>query len=160
MCIHTADSFYCTTETSTTLWSNHIPIKKIKIRILVQMKISHIQPQAHPPVSSIRGDVLKLILCQNPRAFQVAQTVKNPLQYRRAGFDPWVRKIPWRREWQPTPVFLPAESHGQRSPVGYSLWDHKESDMTERLTHYPLHSTTRDGCSSPTIPTLQCSRQQ
>ena len=95
------------------------------------MKISHIQPQAHPPVSSIRSDVLKLILCQNPRAFQVAQTVKNPLQYRRAGFDPWVRKIPWRREWQPTPVFLPAESHGQRSLAGYRRRAHTESDTTE-----------------------------
>ena len=42
-------------------------------------------------------------------------------QCRRHRFDPWVRKIPWRRAWQPTPVFLPGESHGQRSPVGYSL---------------------------------------
>ena len=46
-------------------------------------------------------------------------------------FDPWVRKIPWRREWLPTLVFLPGEFHGQRSPVGYSPWGHKESDMTE-----------------------------
>ena len=38
------------------------------------------------------------------------------------GFSPWVRKIPWRREWQPTPVFLPGESHGQRSLAGYNLW--------------------------------------
>ena len=37
---------------------------------------------------------------------------------------------PWRREWQPTPVFLPREFHGQRSLVGYSPWGHKESDMT------------------------------
>ena len=51
------------------------------------------------------------------------------------GFDPWVGKIPWRREWQPTPVFLPGESHGQRSLVGYSPWGRKESDMNERLTH-------------------------
>jgi len=46
-------------------------------------------------------------------------------QYRRLkrqGFDPWVQKIPWRREWQPTPVFLPGESHGQRILVGYSPW--------------------------------------
>ena len=41
-------------------------------------------------------------------------------QCRRPGFDPWVSKIPWRREWQPTPVFLPGESHGQKSLVGYS----------------------------------------
>ena len=44
-----------------------------------------------------------------------------------------VRKIPWRRKWQPTPVFLPGESHGWRSLVGYSPWVRKESDMTERL---------------------------
>ena len=48
------------------------------------------------------------------------------LQCRRPGFDPWVGKIPWRREWQPTPVFLPEESHGQRSLAGYSPWDHKQ----------------------------------
>ena len=39
-------------------------------------------------------------------------------QYRRPRFNPWIKKIPWRREWQPTPVFLPGESHGQRSLVG------------------------------------------
>ena len=41
-------------------------------------------------------------------------------QCKRQGFDPWVRKIPWRRKWQPTPVFLPGQSHGQRSLEGYS----------------------------------------
>ena len=46
-------------------------------------------------------------------------------------FDPWVGKIPWRKGWPPTPVFLPGESHGQRSLVGYSPQCHKESDMTE-----------------------------
>ena len=49
-------------------------------------------------------------------------------------FDPWVGKIPWRNKWQPTPVILPGEFHGQRSMVGYSLWGGKESDTTERLT--------------------------
>ena len=43
-------------------------------------------------------------------------------------FDPWVGKIPWRRAWQPTPVFLPGESHGQRRLVDYGPWGHKESD--------------------------------
>ena len=43
-------------------------------------------------------------------------------QCRRLGFDPWVGKFPWRRKWQPTPVFLPGESHGQRSLVGYGPW--------------------------------------
>ena len=51
----------------------------------------------------------------------------------RPGFNPWVRKIPWRRKWQPTPVFLPGESRGRRSLVGYGPWGHKETDMTEWL---------------------------
>ena len=49
----------------------------------------------------------------------------------RFGFSPWVGKIRWKRAWLPTPVFLPGESQGQRSLVGYSLWDRKESDMNE-----------------------------
>ena len=52
-------------------------------------------------------------------------------RHKRYGFDPWVGKIPWRRKWQPTAVFLPGESHGQRSLVGYNPWGCKESDMTE-----------------------------
>ena len=48
-------------------------------------------------------------------------------------FDSWVRKIPWRRDWQPTPVFLLGESHGQRSLAGYSPGGWKESDTTEPL---------------------------
>ena len=59
---------------------------------------------------------------------------RNCLQCRRPGFDPWVGKIPCRREWQPTPVFLPGEYHGQRSLVGYSPRGYKESDKTEGLT--------------------------
>ena len=55
---------------------------------------------------------------------------------RRPRFDPWVRKIPWRREWQPTPVFLPGEFHEQRSLAGYSPWGHKELDTSELLTYY------------------------
>ena len=50
---------------------------------------------------------------------------------KRHGFSLWVRKIPWRRKWQPTPVFLPGKSHGQRSLASYSPWGHKEMDMTE-----------------------------
>ena len=53
----------------------------------------------------------------------------------RLGFDPWVWKSPWRRAWQPTLVFLPGESHGQRSLGGYSPWGCKEQDMTEVTWH-------------------------
>ena len=66
----------------------------------------------------------------------MAVVVKNPAfqcrRHKRPWFDPWVGKISWRREWQPTPVFLPGESHGQRSLVGYSPWGSKEPDTIER----------------------------
>ena len=54
---------------------------------------------------------------------------------KRCGFDPWVGKIPWSRAWQCTPIFLPGESYGQRSLVGYSPWGHKESDKAEVTQH-------------------------
>ena len=55
---------------------------------------------------------------------------------KRCEFNPWVGKMPWRRKWQPTPVFLPGKSHEQRSLAGYSPWGLKESDVTE---HNPQH---------------------
>ena len=54
-------------------------------------------------------------------------------QCRKCVFNPRVRKIPWRKKWQPTPVFLPGKSHGQRSLVGCSPWGHKGSDTTKDL---------------------------
>ena len=57
------------------------------------------------------------------------------LQCRRCRFDPWVRNISWRRAWQPTPVFLLAKSHGQRSMAGYGPWGHKESETIEATEH-------------------------
>ena len=65
------------------------------------------------------------------------------LQCGRTGFDPWVRKIPWRRKWQPALVLLPGKYHWWRSLVGYSLWGHKEKDMTERL-HFHFLWDPRD----------------
>ena len=58
---------------------------------------------------------------------------------RRHEFNPWVAKIPWRKKWQPTPVFLPGESHGQRSLVGYSPRARKESDVTEHTRNAHQH---------------------
>ena len=51
-------------------------------------------------------------------------------QFSRCRFDPWIGKIPWRRKWQSSPVYLPGKSYGQRSLVGYSPWGHKELDTT------------------------------
>ena len=56
--------------------------------------------------------------------------MNSPANVGRRGLSPWVGNIPWRREWQPTPVFLPGESHGQRSLAGYSPWGCTDSDMT------------------------------
>ena len=61
-------------------------------------------------------NLIKLLRCWRPRS------------------NPCFRKIPWRRKWQPTPVFLPGEFHGQRSLAGYSPWGHRDLDTTERLS--------------------------
>ena len=75
---------------------------------------------------------------QSSLSFQaslVARMEKNLPAMQEPGFNPWVRKIPWRREWQPTPVFLPGEFHGQRRLRGLqSIGSEKESDVIERLT--------------------------
>ena len=67
-----------------------------------------------------------------------ALVVKNPLanaaRCKTCGFDPWVRKLPWRRAWPPTSVFLSGESHGQRSLAGFSPQSHKDLDTIERLS--------------------------
>ena len=57
--------------------------------------------------------------------------VKNLPAMKETWFDLWVGKIPWRKKWLPTPVFLPGEFHGQRSLAGYGSWGHTESDTTE-----------------------------
>ena len=61
----------------------------------------------------------------------VAQRVKHLPAMQETWFQSLVGKIPWRRKWQPTPIFMPGESHGQRSLMGYSPWGRKESDTTE-----------------------------
>ena len=54
---------------------------------------------------------------------------------KRHGFDPWVRKMPWRRKWQPTLVFWPGKSHRQRSLAGSSQWSGKELYTTQQLNN-------------------------
>ena len=79
--------------------------------------------------------------------FPSGSVVKNQLAHAwdagDVGSDPWVRKIFWKRKQQPTPVFLPGKSHGQRSLVGYSPWGHKVSDTAEQLSvHACTHTHT------------------
>ena len=72
-------------------------------------------------------------ICWFSVAFLVAQT-ESACNAGDPGSILELGKIPWKREWEPTPVFLPGKSHGQRSLVGYSPWGHKESEKTEWLT--------------------------
>ena len=86
------------------------------------------------PVLSQQGNFTRLSeLAPTPDkwASLVAQTIKNLPAMQESQVNPWVGTILWRRKWEPTPVFLHGESHGQRSLVGYSPWGCKESDMTE-----------------------------
>ena len=73
--------------------------------------------------------------------FQVPQYppkwLNGKMSMQETGFDPWVRKIPWKRKWQPIPVSLPGKFHKQRSLAGYSPWGHKASDTTEHTAHVP-----------------------
>ena len=78
-------------------------------------------------------------LSHKTRASLVAQTVRNPPAIQ--DFNPWVRKILWRRKWIPIPVFLPGEFHRQRRLAGYSPWGCKELDTIKQLTfllHFPM----------------------
>ena len=77
-----------------------------------------------------------LLIIQLPWWFR---QLRVSLQCKRPEFDPWVEKIPWRKKWQTTPVFLPGKCHGQRSLAGYSPWGHKELDMTEVTYHTWTH---------------------
>ena len=89
-------------------------------------------------------------------------------QCRRRGFDPWVGEIPWRWAWQPTLVFLPGESHGQRSLVGASPWGHKELHTIEVTYHTGSNAATLrrvlllqgsrkgDTCSFSAVPLSLC----
>ena len=83
-----------------------------------------------PPPNTTQG----IPLCYRPCFPSGASSKELACQCRRCNrhrFDPWVGKIPWRRKWQRAPVFLPGESHGQRSLVGYSPQGRPESDTTD-----------------------------
>ena len=72
-------------------------------------------------------------------SFSGDSVVKNPPANRRGGFDPWVGKIPWRREWQPTPIFLPGKSPGQRSLAGYRPWGYSLATEQQKQPGFSAH---------------------
>ena len=74
-------------------------------------------------------------------------------QYRSCRFDPWVKKISWRRKWKPTPIFLPGKFHGQRRLVGYSPWSCKRVGLNLATKQPQNYSTIKSSlCEDP--PTL------
>ena len=86
-----------------------------------------------PPYHSI---LILLLLGRHQICLQLRWQSPPAMQDNRV--RPWVRKIPWRRKWQPTPIFLSGKSHEWRRLVGYSPWGCKESDTTEQLTLFNL----------------------
>ena len=99
--------------------------------------------QPLPSVLMFQASSLPPHLMDFPGGSVVKESACQCRRHRRRGFGPWVGKIPWRREWQPSPVFLPGKFHGQRSPASYSLWGLKESDVTEQV-HFTC--CLRKGC--------------
>ena len=93
------------------------------LHALPNLLLKHRKLNALPKVTQLLG-------------FPGGSVVKNPpankRRRRRRSFDPQVRRIPWRRKWQTTLVFLPGKSHGQRNLADYSSWGYKGSDTTER----------------------------
>ena len=114
-------------------WHDFAKCQSTETRVIfIKHNLNH--PTSSPTFNSL-----------SPRkASLVAQTVKNLPACRRPGLDTWVGKIPWRKEWLPTPIFLPGEFHVQRSLAGYRPWGCKQSNTNEQLTprkrkvHSPL----------------------
>ena len=111
-------------------------IQKIFIHFFSVISFLRIAAYATPECTTLAPGLFQTEDNQGPadwgRAFCLPL---NYLQCGKPGLDNWVGKIPWRREWQPTPVFLPGEFYEQRNLVGYTVHEIAESDMTEQLTH-------------------------
>ena len=106
-------------------------------------------------IHGVQIDLSHRVLIEMPIAARVLEVTmlglsrwlsgkESACQCRSHRFSPWVGKIPWRRKWQPTPVFLPGESQGERSLVGYSPWGLKESDTVAHggTIKWPVVDTT------------------
>ena len=77
------------------------------------------------------------------------------VQCRRPRFDPWIEKLPWRRAWKTTSVFLPGESHGQRSLPGYSPQGCKESDATEAIKQQQQQGSLKPSPAPVSVPSQE-----
>ena len=87
-------------------------------------------PMCHQTLQLVQISANQLPLCwPSQEVLMVKNSPANAGRHQRCEFETWVRKIPWRRAWQPTLVFLPGEPHGQRSLAGCSPWGHKETQL-------------------------------
>ena len=105
-----------------------LPLRSSVTEMIFRLQQQALWPDLDPKTAQAKIETVYLRWVKSLRAMQKRRC-------RRHGFDPWVWKIPWSRAWQLTPVFMPRESHGQRSLVGYSPLGHKELDTTE-VTEY------------------------
>ena len=115
-----------------------------KVRMLVEALPHSLYIKTECPACKAWSVMLAAVSCSWRRSCHIHRLLwlSSPLlQCRRPRFHPWVRKIPWRRIRQCTPVFSPGKSHGERSLVGYSPWGHKQLDTTEWLPLFQ-HSQT------------------
>ena len=115
---------------------------------------AYLSHQKHLTCKAVENSVpIKLPTPRGQRGFPCGTSCKEPTcQYRThksCRFDPWVGKIPWRRAWQPTPVFLPGKFHGQRSLRGYSPWGRKKSAL---LSHKHSHLSAQCSFFHYTLP--------
>ena len=108
-------------------WINSVPASSLKIKLPPEEKVlkNHLwitlnkQWLIKSPLNYYWNLFFKM-------GFPDGSAVKNlPAKCRWCGLDPWVGTIPWRKKWQPTPVFLPGKSHGQWCLAGWSPWGHK-----------------------------------
>ena len=106
-----------------------------RLLCLARLRVFYIWNQSNGPVREL---ILSSPIIRLPSGKDSTCQCRKLRKRRRHRFNPWVRTIPWRRKWKPTPVFLPGKSHGQRSLVSYNLWGHKELDTTERLSSHAL----------------------
>ena len=142
---------YCDDYFPGSLWSvvhkGSLLIPKTTIKRLTFFEVSHLPAFLRPSCPSQINDQGFVRFCNLSLIAHLCLLLGFPggtsskeftfwyRSHKRYVFHSWVRKISWRRKWQPTPVFLPGESHGWRSPTGFSSWGCTEWDTTEWLSH-------------------------
>ena len=140
---------YCDHYFPGSLWSvvhkGSLLIPKTTIKRLTFFKVSHLPAFLRPSYPSQINDQGFVRFCNLSLIAHLCLFLGFPggtsskeftfwyRSHKRCMFHSWVRKISWRRKWQPTPVFLRGKSHGRWNLVGYSPWSPKELDTTERL---------------------------